>query len=152
MAVPITIAYSPLTIGSDQHYGDFKGYIDEVLVCPYAMTDAEIAAHWSGRPSMENAGMIPRELPQHSYTDVAPKPSPGGCGHNMYWNSGEQYSTNLQLVGGVPSSKHEFPWFAALVSDADTNEAPARGKAILISDKWLILTGHVFENKNKDPA
>ena len=38
------------------------GVVDEVLMCPFAMTPLEVEAHWAGKPSMVRHGLIPAEV------------------------------------------------------------------------------------------
>ena len=42
------VSKASFTIGSDQTLGSFNGWIDEVLIAPFAMTEAEVTAHRNG--------------------------------------------------------------------------------------------------------
>lgn len=44
----VRISHCPYTVGDDQFYGNFNGNIDDVLVCPNALTNEEINAHFTG--------------------------------------------------------------------------------------------------------
>ena len=148
-----------MTIGMDPAYGPFSGYIDEVLVCPFEVTEDEMTAHFSGQGALQDAGMVPSSTgaPATSTTapDVTQKPvytyrsiqtAEATCGHNKYWNAGENYATNLAIVGGVPASANEFPWYVALVSGDDYGNIQSR--AVVINENWLLTAAHLFEDGN----
>ena len=44
----LLVAHCPYTIGFDHGVGYFNGNIDDVLITPFAMTDAEMTAHRNG--------------------------------------------------------------------------------------------------------
>ena len=49
----------PFTIGSDPFFGNFYGYIDEVLFCDFALTPEEVSSHYQGNDALVDAGLIP---------------------------------------------------------------------------------------------
>jgi hypothetical protein len=56
----VAIGHCPYVLGNDQFYGEFNGNIDNVLVCPHALSAAEINAHFTNNFAfLVNAGDIP---------------------------------------------------------------------------------------------
>ena len=134
-------SHAPLSVGSDPSYGPFNGYIDEVLICPYEMTEEERMAHYDGRLAMQHKGMVPKPKQEPiKYTYMSINTTDSTCGHTRYWNNGEEKDTLLQLFNSYRAAPNEFPWLVALFSES--NDVKAR--ASIISDRWLLTTASIF--------
>jgi hypothetical protein len=56
----IAISQCPYTIGADQIHGYFSGHMDEVLICPVALTPAEVTAYSTGNIQfLVQEGLLP---------------------------------------------------------------------------------------------
>jgi hypothetical protein len=56
----VALGHCPYVVGTDQTYGNFTGHVDDVLVCPFTMNQAEVTAHFTGNTAfMITEGMIP---------------------------------------------------------------------------------------------
>ena len=110
------------------------------MVCDYQMSENMVEDHWAGTRSLIIRGLVNATelLPYANYQSVKPSKHTA-CGRNQYWRQRQL----LEIVGGLDSNEHEFPFHVMVFRPADKNRPTGTlcGGAI-IDRHWVITAAH----------